>query len=255
MKYVRFQNDSGEKMYGILNGERIMPILGSIFSNYSLGKHDLALSEVTLLAPCEPSKIVGAGANYHSFIQKRGISKPSHPRLFVKPSTAVANPGQEIYCPDKNDIINFEGELGVVIGKTCCKVKKENALDFVLGFTCINDITDITMMEMDKQWDRGKSVDTFLPFGPTISNEIDCFDTVIRTMVDGELRQDMSTSDMVFSVIELIEFISSYITLLPGDLIATGSPAGAGRFFPGQTVTIYIDGIGILENRMSEADE
>ncbi len=250
MKFLRFLAQNSQPGFGILEEEMVSPVSGDPFSGYTPGRDLIPLTECTILSPCVPGKIVGAGANFYSFVESRGIPVPGQPRLFIKPSTTVADPGQEIFCPDPADIINFEGELGVVIGKKCSRVKKENALEYILGYTCVNDITDISMLEQDGKWDRGKSVDTFLPFGPVISDEINSFDAVIRTVSDGVLKQEMSISDMIFDVPSLIEFISATITLLPGDLIATGSPSGVDRFFPGSMVQIEIEGIGVLKNSM-----
>ena len=251
MKYARFVGNNGKIHYGSVEGENIRIIKGDIFADFHVTNDVVPISSIKLLAPCEPTKIVGAGANYHSFIEKKGIPVPEQPKLYIKPSTSIANPGDEVLCPSADDTINYEGELGVVIGRTCKNVSKQDALKYVFGYTCVNDVTDITMMQADVQWDRGKSIDTFLPCGPFISDSVNCSDVMITTKVDGELRQKMSTSDMVFNVADLIEFISKYITLCPGDVIATGSPAGAGRYQPGQTVSIEIEGIGLLENTMA----
>lgn len=250
MKYVRYEDAAGKMHWGILCGQSIQPMEGELFGESRPASDTVSLASVKLLAPCLPGKVVGVGANYWSHIQNKKLPAPAIPKIFFKPGTSVVGPGDPIRCPDPEDEIHFEGELGVVIGKRCSDVSKEEALSYVFGYTCVNDVTDRTMADTDVQWSRAKGLDTFCPIGPVISDEVDCLDVLVETRVDGEVRQHKSTSDMVFSVPELIAFISKDITLYPGDIIATGSPAGIGRMLPGQTAAVSIRGIGILQNTL-----
>lgn len=250
MKYVRYEDTDGKIYYGILQDHSVQRLEGELFGEHRLGDVTTDLSLVRLLAPCIPGKVVGVGANYMSHLLNKNIPIPAQPRIFFKPGTSVIGPMDDILCPDPKDEIHFEGELGVVIKKPCKGVLRENALDYVFGYTCLNDVTDRTMLDADIQWARAKGSDTFCPMGPVISDEVNCFDVLLETRVNGEVRQHMSTADLVFDVPALIEFISRSITLYPGDVIATGSPAGMGRMLPGQTIAIEIEGIGILQNTM-----
>lgn len=251
MKYVRFCSPDGHVGRGILSGQEIGELEGDIFSQYRLIGRKYGLREAKLLPPCEPGKIVGVGANYKSHLSSKHMDPPSCPRLFIKPGSSVIGPDDRIICPDPAHTIHFEGELAVVMGKRCSKVPEEKALDHVFGYTCINDVTDRTMLEEDGQWTRGKGADTFAPLGPVIADGIDGGNLILETRVQGQVRQHMSTSDLYFPIPYLISFISTYMTLYPGDMIATGSPVGMGPLKVGETVEVEIQGIGILKNKMT----
>ena len=248
MRYVRFLESGAGISHGILGDDHIQVLEGDLFGEHRILERRVPLSSVRLLAPCLPGKIVGAAANYHSFIRSTNRPHPKHPLIFVKPASSVIGPDEAIVCPNGEDNVMFEGELGVVIGKRCRTATAQNALEYVFGCTCVNDITDHTMLAADGIWGRGKGSDTFCPLGPVIDTQTNPLDVVIETRIDGVLKQSESSSGMVFDVPTLIAFISRDMTLEPGDVIATGSPAGVERLLPGQTVTVSIDGIGELRN-------
>ena len=253
MKYVRFQQPDATIRLGVLQNEYIQLVEGDLFGDHRLTDERAEYSSARLLAPCLPGKVVGAGSNYHSFLRAMGRPTPERPRIFFKPNSSVVGHGDEILCPDPDHNVVFEGELGVVIGRRCREATMRNALEHVFGYTCLNDVTDHTMLQEDTIWSRGKGADTFCPLGPAIATDINPFDVMIKTTVDDEVRQHESTAGMVFDVPSLIVFISRDITLYPGDVIATGSPTGTGKLLPGQTVTVEITGIGALQNNVKLA--
>ena len=207
------------------------------------------ISEVRLLAPCLPSKIVCVGLNYRSHAEETGLPMPTQPLIFLKPSTAVIGPDDEIVLPPLSPRrVDYEAELGVVIGRRARNVPLDRAMDFVLGFTCFNDVSERYAQKGDGQWTRATSYDTFAPIGPWIETEVAPDDLKVETYLNGELRQSARTCDLIFVVPELISFISSVMTLLPGDVIATGTPSGIGQMNPGDAVEIRIEGIGSLRN-------
>ncbi len=207
------------------------------------------LNEVRLLAPCLPSKIVCLGVNYRSHAEETGLPIPPLPLIFLKPSTAVIGPDDNIVLPAlPKRRVDYEAELGIVIGSRAKQVSEEQARDYVLGYTCFNDVSERYAQRDDGQWTRSKSYDTFAPIGPWIETEITPDDLRIEAHLNGELRQASRTSDLIFGVDRLVSFISSIMTLLPGDVIATGTPSGIGRMNPGDTIEIRIEGIGTLRN-------
>lgn len=206
------------------------------------------LAEVRLLAPILPSKIIGVGRNYVDHAAEMGVQTPDEPLLFLKPSTAVIGPGAPILLPPSSARVEYEGELAVVIGRPGRDVRAEDAFRYVLGYTVANDVTARDLQKLDVQFTRSKGFNTFCPLGPWIETELDPAGLDIRTEVDGQVRQDGNTADMVHHVGELIEFISEVMDLLPGDLILTGTPAGVGPIEAGQTVSVTIEGIGTLTN-------
>ena len=210
------------------------------------------VEQVRLLAPCTPSKILGVGRNYHDHAKELGNPVPAEPLIFLKPPTTVIGPGDDIVYLPASAHISYEGELGVVIGKRAKNVRQEDADQYVLGYTCVNDVTARDLQKKDGQWARAKGFDTSCPVGPVIVRREDIArdDLRIRTYVDGELRQDGVVSDMIFSVDAIICHISQFMTLEAGDLIATGTPAGVGAIQPGSVVKVEIEGIGVLENRL-----
>ena len=206
------------------------------------------LSEVRLLAPILPSKVVAVGKNYADHAAEMDSEVPKSPLIFLKPSTSVIGPGVPILLPPQSENVHFEGELAVVIGRPCRDVKAANASSVILGYTCANDVTARDLQQSDGQWTRAKGFDSFCPLGPWIETELDPGDVALTTEVDGEVKQDGHTADLVFLVSELVEFISAVMTLLPGDVILTGTPAGVGPITAGQTVSVTIEGIGTLSN-------
>jgi len=211
------------------------------------------LGEVTLLAPCRPSKIVCVGRNYADHASEMGNEPPKEPLLFFKPPSAVINPGDAIVYPRQSARVDFEGELGVVIGRRCRGTSRESALDYVLGYTIINDVTARDLQKSDGQWARAKGFDTFAPIGPWIVSELDWRDVRLTTRLNGAVRQDASTASMIFDIPVLIEYISAAFTLEPGDVIATGTPSGVGPMQIGDTVAVEIEGLGTLTNRVVAA--
>jgi 2-keto-4-pentenoate hydratase/2-oxohepta-3-ene-1,7-dioic acid hydratase in catechol pathway len=193
-----------------------------------------------------PSKVIGVGRNYAEHAREMGGEAPGEPLLFLKPSTAVIGPGKPIAAPDTR--VDYEGELAVVIGRLCSQVPVSRAYEVVLGYTCANDVTARDWQQSDDQWTRAKGGDTFCPLGPWIETELDPADLAVRTLVDGEVRQDSRTSLMIHNVQQVIAYASTAMTLLPGDVILTGTPAGIGPMHAGQTVTVEVEGIGSLTN-------
>jgi 2-keto-4-pentenoate hydratase/2-oxohepta-3-ene-1,7-dioic acid hydratase in catechol pathway len=204
--------------------------------------------ERSTLCVVHPSKIVGVGQNYRAHAKEMGKPIPEEPLLFLKPTTALIGPGGAIVRPRGYERVDYEGELCVVIGRRAHRVSEAEALDQVFGYTILNDVTVRDLQRKDVQFTRAKGFDTFAPAGPCIATGIDPANLRIRTRLNGETRQDSSTSDMIFPVAKLVSFISHVMTLLPGDLITTGTPPGVGNLTPGDRVAIEIDGIGTLEN-------
>ena len=203
-----------------------------------------------LLPAASPSKIVCVGRNYAEHAKELGNEVPKEPLLFLKPPSSLIGHGEAIVYPRLSQRVDFEGELGIIIGKTARRVKRENAWDYVLGFTCVNDITARDLQKKDGQWTRGKGFDTFCAVGPhlVLRDAVDFKSLRVKAYVDGIVKQDGPVTDMIFPVDVIIEYISEFMSLEPGDLIATGTPPGVGPLEPGSTVRIEIDGIGVLEN-------
>lgn len=199
-----------------------------------------------------PGKIIGVGRNYREHAKELDNAVPTEPLLFLKPSTALIAPGAPIVRPRGWERVDFEGELGVVIGKTCRRATVGDALSFVAGYTIVNDVTVRDLQKKDGQWTRAKGFDTFCPCGPFLVDDVDPVNLRIVTRVDGVVKQDAPTSDMIFDVATIIAVASRVMTLEPGDLIATGTPSGVGPIVPGNVVTVEIAGIGTLENPVVE---
>ena len=250
MKLVRFLKDSSIK-FGVVEGENVIEIEGSIFGNFKKTSVSHKRSDVKLLAPCEPSKIVAIGLNYKAHAAEFNKPLPEEPMLFMKPSTAIIGPGDEIIYPHHmSRRVDYEGELGVVIGKKAHMVKKEEVKNYILGYTCINDVTARDLQGKDIQYIRAKGFDTFAPMGPWIETGLNPLDVRVETYLNGEKKQDTSTKDMIFDVYHLLSFVSHVMTLLPGDVIATGTPSGVGKMKPGDKVEVRIEGIGSLVNNV-----
>ena len=212
----------------------------------------IQISDVTLLAPVAPSKIVCVGRNYKEHAAELGNKMPDEPLLFLKAPSAVIGNVESIKLPPESQQVEHEGELGVVIGRRARKLAdEEDPLSYVLGYTCVNDVTARDLQRKDVQFTRGKSFDTFCPVGPVIVTDLDPLNLVVTTRVNGDVKQSGRTSDMAFSVPFLIRYIANIMTLLPGDLIATGTPAGVSRMKDGDVCEVEIDGIGVLANTVS----
>lgn len=254
MKIARFSHNDAIR-YGILDEQELVVLDGDpIFAGFDTTGERIPLADVALLAPVIPrSKVVCVGKNYHDHAAEMGGVAPEEPLLFLKPNTAVVGPGDTIVRPTLSERTEFEGELAVVIGRIAKNVTAESALDYVFGYTVANDVTARDLQKKDGQWTRGKGFDTFCPLGPIIETEFDIDDAMIETRVDGEVRQHAPLSDMIHTVEEIIEYASAVFTLLPGDVLLTGTPAGVGPFGAGDTVEVEISGIGILRNPVRDA--
>lgn len=248
---VRYELD-GATHYGVISaGATIERLAGSPFDGiHRSGERD-RLSEVRLLAPVEQPRIFGLGYNYKAHSNEVGKPVPDLPVLFMKPSTAVIGPDESIVYPRDGEIVHFEGELCVVIGKVARHVPESEALEYVLGYTCGNDVSDRVLQRRESAFGclfAGKGYDTFAPLGPAIVTGLDPSNLSIVTRVNGEVRQNGNSADLLFSVPYLIAYLSRYLTLLPGDVIMTGTPAGVGPIHVGDTIEIEIASIGVLRN-------
>ena len=247
MKIVRFAVE-GKTKYGILKGQSIQAIEGKPFREIKPAEDTYRLKDVRLLAPCLPSKIVALGLNYKKHAEEVKAPLPKEPLIFLKPPTSVIGPEENIVYPPSSTRIDYEGELAIVIKKRAWQVSEEDALDYVLGYTCLNDVSARDHQRDDVQWTRSKGFDTFGPIGPCIETDLDPDNVMVETYLNGQLKQHSSTSDLIFPIAVQISFISHVITLLPGDVITTGTPSGIGPMKPGDTVEIKIEGIGTLRN-------
>lgn len=234
--------------FGWIYQDMIGEIEGSPYSEYRRYDPELALTEVKILPPCEPTKIICVGRNYPAHAREHDVDVPDIPLLFLKPPSSILASGEEIVIPPQANKVEHEAELAVIIGKTGRWIEPSTALDHVLGYTIANDVTARDLQRRDSQWTRGKGFDTFCPLGPWMETEFDPTDALVTCHVDDELRQMATTRDMVFTIQQLIAFSSSVMTLLPGDVILTGTPSGVGPLVPGNTVSIHIAGIGSLTN-------
>ena len=225
-------------------------MLGHPFGALELAGPPVPLAGVRLLAPVLPSKIVAVGKNYAAHAQEMGGEVPLEPMIFLKPSTAVIGPGDPITLPEQSERVEHEAELAVVIGRLCSEVPIRRVPEVVLGYTCANDVTARDLQATDGQWGRAKGFDTFCPLGPWIETELDPTAVGVRCTVNGEVRQDGTTADLVRGVAELVAWISNVMTLLPGDVILTGTPAGVGPLVDGDTVSVSLSSIGTLTNRV-----
>lgn len=249
MKICRFIGPDSAEHYGLLDGEIIKDLEDSPFSSLSTSGRNYNISEVKILSPCNPTKIIAVGLNYKDHAEEMKKQIPSEPMLFMKPSTSVI--GHEdciIYPSHMSSRVDYEGELAVVIGKTAKAVPAKESADYILGYTCMNDVTARDLQSRDIQFTRAKGFDTFAPLGPVIETEIDPSDLQIKTYLNGVLKQDSRTSNLIFAIPELVSFVSNVMTLHPGDIISTGTPSGISPMFSGDAVEIEIEGIGKLKN-------
>lgn len=254
MRIARYRFED-EVHYGIVDGEVVRQIAGTPFPSVAAVEVTGAqhhIDDVDLLAPVLPTKIVAVGRNYADHAKEMGSDLPTEPMIFLKPSTAVVGPESVIHLPAQSERVDHEAELAIVIGRLCKDVPEDRVDDVVLGYTCANDVTARDLQARDGQWGRAKGFDTFCPIGPWIATDIDVEDIRIECEVNDRIRQDASTSDMVFSVRKLVSWISSVMTLVPGDVILTGTPAGIGPLLSGDVVTVTIEGIGTLQNVVSD---
>ncbi|ABB15538.1 fumarylacetoacetate hydrolase family protein [Carboxydothermus hydrogenoformans] len=239
---------AGQDKYVKINDDKVEILNGDIFGEINSSGKLLPLSEVKLLPPVLPSKIICVGLNYRDHIDEFKHQLPEEPVIFLKPPTAVIGPLDVIILPQESRRVDYEGELAVVIKKEGRNLKEEEARDFILGYTCANDVTARDLQRKDGQWTRGKSFDTFCPLGPWIVTDIEPDHLEIETYLNGELRQKSNTSKMLFHPYFLVSFISKVMTLKPGDVILTGTPSGVGKLAEGDTVEVKISAIGSLRN-------
>jgi len=250
MRIIRYQ-DQGAAHYGWVLGDTAGPIDGNPYSAFQRGEASMPLDSLTLLPPAIPSKIICVGRNYADHAKELGNEVPEVPMLFLKPPSAVLAQEGTIVLPPQTQQVEHEAELAVVIGKQGRWIEPDAVKDHILGYTIANDITARDLQKRDGQWTRGKGFDTFCPFGPWIETEFDPADAVITCSVNGELRQMGSTRDMIFSVRQLLAYISSVMTLEPGDLVLTGTPAGVGPLKEGDELVTSIEGLGELRNQVT----
>ena len=268
MRIARFVHQD-EPKYGVVEGE-VPPITDGnwdtsglefavldsdpFFSPAQSTGERLKIDDVRLVSPILPrSKVIGVGRNFAAHAAELGNEVPVTPVTFFKPNTSVIGPGDPIRLPAISEYVSYEAELAVVIGRVAKGVKAENAFDHVLGYTASNDVTLRDLQKSDKQWTRAKGFDTSAPLGPWIETELDVDDLNIRSWVDGELKQDGTTADFIFDIPTIIEHLSETITLLPGDVILTGTPEGVGQIVSGNRVDIAIEGLGVLSNPVMDA--
>jgi 2-keto-4-pentenoate hydratase/2-oxohepta-3-ene-1,7-dioic acid hydratase in catechol pathway len=251
MRIVRFRTKK-ETRYGILEDEeRIRALNAAPYGTLDLTGERLPLSDVDLLAPCEPTKIIGIGLNYKDHAEEFGLELPDEPMMFLKPGTSVIGPGRKIRCPEMSQRVDYEGELAVVIGRTAFRIQREEASQYILGYTCFNDVTARDLQAKDVQFTRAKGFDTFAPTGPWIDSDVDPACLPIETYLNGARTQCSNTRQMVFDPYALVCFVSWVMTLNPGDIIASGTPAGIGAMKPGDRVEVRITGIGSLINEVA----
>jgi 2-keto-4-pentenoate hydratase/2-oxohepta-3-ene-1,7-dioic acid hydratase in catechol pathway len=250
-RWVRFS--AGDAVhFGTLERDRVRICEGNLFDSPTPTDHTLPLAEVTLLPPVVPGKMIALWNNFHALAEKLGLQPPAEPLYLIKAPNTLLAPGGIIRKPAGEGKVVFEGELAIVIGKRCSTASARNALDHVLGYTCVNDVTRADILHRDPsfpQWARAKGFDTFCPLGPAIATGIDPARLRVRTLLDGEVRQDYAISDMRFSAQQLVSLISHDMTLEPGDVILCGTSIGVGSMKPGNTVEVEIAGIGRLSNR------
>ncbi len=258
MRIARFAHPQG-MAFGVVEGDAgagfesliVAEVAEHPFGPIKLTGRRWALPDVRLLAPILPTKVIGIGKNYADHVAEMGGDAPKAPVLFMKPSTAVIGPGDAIRLPPDSKRVDHEAELAVVMGRVVRDVPRDQALATVLGYTCANDVTARDQQEADGQWTRAKGHDSFCPLGPWIETDLDPADVAVRAELDGVVKQDSRTSNLLHDVATLISYVSHVMTLLPGDLILTGTPAGVGALNAGSTVSVTVEGIGTLTNSVT----
>jgi 2-keto-4-pentenoate hydratase/2-oxohepta-3-ene-1,7-dioic acid hydratase in catechol pathway len=252
--WVRFAHSAGAQGFGQLQSGDVIEFEGSLFGDKAPTGRRFPLGEVTLLAPCEPSKMLALWNNFHALAAKLEKSVPGHPLFLIKPSTCINGPSAPIRRPSQYaGKIVYEGELGIVIGRRCQNVSPDDAAAHIFGYTCVNDVTAAQLLDEDPnfaQWTRAKGFDGFGCIGPSIATEIDFAQAHVRTVLDGAERQNYPLSDMIFSPAHIVSHVSHDLTLLPGDVIACGTSIGVGSMKDGARVSVSIDGIGSLDNQL-----
>jgi 2-keto-4-pentenoate hydratase/2-oxohepta-3-ene-1,7-dioic acid hydratase in catechol pathway len=246
VRYVRYRHANGAVSYGVLEGERVRRVEGDIFGQHRVTDEAVPVAQVRLLAPVVPSKVIAVGLNYRSHLGNRQAAE--YPGLFAKYPTSVVGPGDSIVAPPDSKNLHYEGELVVVIGKAAKNVTPAAATSHIFGVTAGNDVSERDWQSADLQWFRAKASDTFAPIGPALVKGLNYNDLLVQTRVNGELRQTERTKDLIFDVPTIISYLSRYITLLPGDVIFTGTPQTTRAMNPGDVVEIEVEGVGVLRN-------
>ncbi|MBE1534674.1 fumarylacetoacetate hydrolase family protein [Actinomadura algeriensis] len=250
MRIARFSTDEGMS-FGVVEENTVAAVAAHPFGELTFTGQRFPLADVRLLAPILPSKVIAIGKNYADHAAEMGGEAPPEPLIFAKPSTTVIGPGEAIAYPEKlSERVDHEGELALVIGRMCREVPASRAAEVILGYTCANDVTARDLQAKDGQWTRAKGFDTFCPLGPWIETEADPADLAISTTVNGEVRQSARTSQLMHDIPTLVEYVSQVMTLLPGDVILTGTPAGVGPLEVGDEVTVTVENVGTLTNRV-----
>ena len=249
-RYVRYAHE-GRTTYGILEGEAVREVSGSIFDAPRPTGRTVRVADVKLLAPVEPSKVIAVGLNYRSHLGNRPVAE--YPGLFAKYPTSIVGPGAEIVMPSDATDLHYEGEMVIVIGRKARQVPVADALQYVFGVTAGNDVSERAWQRSDLQWFRAKASDTFGPLGPAIARGLNYDDLLVETRVNGEVRQSERTKDLIFNVPTIVSYVSRYVTLLPGDVIYTGTPQSTKAMQPGDVVEIEVEGVGVLRNTVVRA--
>ena len=249
MRYVRIEKPEGP-CWGVVKGEEVFTLSKAPYDGVEYDGGKLPLSQCKLLAPCTPTKIVCVGKNYAEHAKEMGSEPPGFPVLFLKGVNTLNHQEGAVHAPDFVKRLDYEGELAVVIRRTAKDVKAKDFADYVLGYTCLNDVTARDVQQHDGQWTRGKSMDGFCPIGPWVVDDVDPVALKLETRLNGKTVQQRSTADFITPIPQLIEFITASMTLEPGDVVATGTPAGIGPMIPGDVVEVDIEGIGVLKNHI-----
>jgi 2-keto-4-pentenoate hydratase/2-oxohepta-3-ene-1,7-dioic acid hydratase in catechol pathway len=250
-KYVRYTYEGGSH-YGVVDGDAVRQLAGDPFGAPQETGITLPLASVRLLSPCEPSKVIAVGLNYRSHLGDR--EAPAYPGLFAKMPTSIIGPGDEIVLPLDAENVHYEGELVVVMGRRAKDVSPRDAPEYIFGVTAGNDVSERGWQSADLQWLRAKGSDTFGPCGPMIVSGLDYSDLLLETRLNGELRQSERSKDLLYGVDEIVSYVSRYVTLLPGDVIFTGTPGTTGPMQPGDVVEVELEGVGILRNTIVRAN-
>jgi 2-keto-4-pentenoate hydratase/2-oxohepta-3-ene-1,7-dioic acid hydratase in catechol pathway len=262
VRIARFSVDD-EPKYGVVETDDPEGLVGTVavldsdplYRPVQFTGEQLQLADVRLLAPVIPrSKVVCVGRNYRAHAEELGNEVPKEPLIFLKPNTSVVGPRDGIVYPEQTNDLHFEGELAIVIGRICRDLPRERAEEVIFGYTIANDVTARDLQKSDGQWARAKGYDTFCPLGPWISTDLDVADARVTTTLNGEPRQDGRTSQFIFDIPEVLAYITSFTTLLPGDVVLTGTPAGVGPMLPGDEVAISVEGLGTLTNKVIVRD-
>lgn len=250
-RFIRFDHpNNSQTAYGRIDADQVVRLSAPPWEGAQRVDDSYALEEVTLRAPVEPSKIVCIGLNYHAHVaaSQSADNAPGQPLIFLKPPSSVIGPGEAIVHTAQSERVDYEAELGVVIGRTAKNVSREEADEYILGLTCVNDVTARDLQKKDGQWSRAKGFDTFCPVGPWIIAGVDYSDVLVEGILNGEVKQSGRTSLMIFDIPYLISYVSSIMTLCPGDLISTGTPAGIAPMKPGDEIEVRIENVGSLKN-------